>query len=131
MAINIEKVRAQYEKAVGKQPFSRGLDWNELSLEEEYVFDIEPERWRAMLVAYDCYSGITGQCHNDWYDPEYSDPSAEFSREAFLVFAKELGLTYREAFAVWAKVEWWEIRTNLTFFKDEQETGASANRDEA
>lgn len=122
MTLDIEKIRPAFQKAVEKQQLFHGWDWHELSDEETAVFEIDPDRWPMMLTAYDCFSGLTGASHNDWYEPGSGkfDPE-KFNVQDFMAFGKELGLTRREAFTVWRKVEWWKVRNGVMLFKDEQE----------
>jgi hypothetical protein len=128
MAIDFEKLRPRFEAAAAAQPLFKGWDWCDLSDEEAEVFEIDPERWPLMLTAYDCFSGLMGASDNDWYDMKDEDigdtidgfDPAKFNVEDFMVFGKEMGLTHREAFTVWRKVEWWQMRNGVMVFKDER-----------
>jgi hypothetical protein len=129
LAIDFEKLRPKFQKAAKDMPFREGWDWCELSPEEADVFKVDPDRWTLMLTAYDCFAGLMGASDNDWYDmrePDidtssgYFDPR-KFNAEDFMTFGKEMGLTHREAFTVWHKVEWWQMRNGVMVFKDERE----------
>ena len=113
----------------------RGGDWCELQEEEEAVFEIDRDRWPAMVVAYEGYEIFKGLRDSGSLDrhpgaldqaradhPEWC-AKASYGVEEFSNFAKEYaGLTHRESYAVYFKMQFSDSRCGLMLYRDEQET---------
>lgn len=124
-----DQLAAEIAKAEALDPAQfRGGDWYHLTDEEEFVFDIDRDRFPCMVTVWACYDAFkvahdptwdedlissAREQYPQWYEPGYS--IGEFS-----AFAKEFaGLTFREATAIYAKIEFWNIRVGITQFRDE------------
>ncbi|HEY0792384.1 MAG TPA: hypothetical protein VGD78_15075, partial [Chthoniobacterales bacterium] len=107
----------------------KGNDWFQLKEEEEWVLDIDRERWPRMVIALNVFEAVVGtipaygadltdadvQAAQDHFKFGDSDCLANFKR-----FATEwCGLTKRESDATYAKNEYWEKRCGLAIYPDE------------
>ncbi len=125
------QLQIQKSEALGEEHY-RGLDWFHLSLEEEFVFAIDPARFPRMITAWAAYEMFMGAGDGGFT----CDPAAlaqEKRRRAdiialgisingFQAFAKAYAdLTYREAHAMFCKNEFWLVRTGISGYTDEPE----------
>ena len=121
---DIEKAVKAWEASVDQRS-QEGHDWFQLMQSEEEVFDIETARWARMMAAWECYEGLI-----DIVEPQKFDKAtiaAERKKwpklklhvsdvSTFTDFAvARAGLTTQEAWAVFYKVLFWQIRNGLVF----------------
>jgi len=127
LAAEIAKVERQAE---ADPEHFRGFDWWQLNIEEEYVFDIDRDRFPCMVTVWACYDAFK-LCADDptWEEdlisaareqyPQWCEPGISIGE--FQAFAKEFaGLTFREAKAIYAKIDCWNVRVGLTTYADER-----------
>lgn len=127
-----DRVRVM-EKAQADDPGEfEGDDWFQLSAAEEEVFGIERQRFPRMLVAWQFYQALLGVVaaadheldervveaeRKNWPDLV----EGELSNEQFQrVAAKVAGLSNREAYAMYMKTYFWDIRAGNVPFADEK-----------
>jgi hypothetical protein len=124
---------AEWEAKAAEDPdcYFRGDDWFNLTPEEQWTFDIDPDRFPRMMAAVEAYEAMVGvfwHGHRGFTDQEVEEAKAHFKfnpdhyrLEDFKKFAKEYaGLTYREAMAVFHKHEFWHARNGILVFPDEK-----------
>lgn len=108
-----------------------GTEYAVLSPEEIEVFGIEPERYAAMVALYEAYEAVKNICDMGSYDPAMCgamrqeiglNDNARITVEEMQALGQVVGVTYREAFAMFYKVHFAEIRSGLFRFKDESAT---------
>lgn len=108
-----------------------GTEYAALSPEEIEVFGIRTERYAAMAALYEAYEAVKNICDMGSYDPELCasmrttlniEDNARITVEEMQALGQVVGVTYREAFAMFYKVHFAEIRSGLIRFKDETET---------
>jgi hypothetical protein len=118
-----------------------GPDWWQLSREEAAVFVLEPQRWAELVPVWQAFEFFRGRTdgwneediERDYPDldavmqsareqhPEWVNRDPEGRHDAFLRFAKQFGgVSYREAHALFWKMDFWEVRTGVTWYADEQ-----------
>jgi hypothetical protein len=124
----LEAEIADMERHVEEDPdHCHGGDWLQLSDEEEAVFAIRRDRFPRMIMTWHCYDDFkttsaatfdnelveqARQQHPEWCDTPMSD-------EEFADFAKTLGgLMQREAYAIYAKHDFWCTRHGITVYAD-------------
>ena len=113
-----------------------GPDWWQLSAAEAEVFNIDRARFPVMCETWTAYERFKNLLDEDFYGPpavieaarrdhpEWCGP--HISAEEFAAFAMTMGgLTYREAFAIYAKQEFWGVRNGVARYADEVPGGAS------
>jgi hypothetical protein len=110
--------------------FYHGADWWHLSEEEEHVFGIVRDRWPRLMtvwMAYEVVIGLADYGEFNFTDKEVADGrwrcglSCGHSLKEFGTFGKEYGgLSYREAKAVYEKMQFWNIRNGITSYGDEK-----------
>jgi hypothetical protein len=112
----------------------RGLDWWQLTPEEESVFEIDFERFPRSITAFMMFEAFHGIVAPDDYQIAPGSVAAErkqrpdlkkrdFCLDGFQHFAKDYaGMTFREAHAVYAKNTFWQIRQGITKYTDEAAT---------
>jgi hypothetical protein len=103
-------------------------DWWHLSDQEQSVFAIIRDRFPRMIMTWHCYDVFKLVASASTFDDELIEQArqlhpewcgADGSAEEFADFAKEYaGLTHREAYAVYAKHDAWEVELK------EQDNGA-------
>lgn len=127
-----EIIEKQVLELEAKGPdFFQGFDWNNLTEEEEWVFDIDRERFPRMVIALNAYEAVVGLIPPygaDFTDEDVQTAQERFpfgdsdSLENFTRFATECcGLTKRESSAMYLKNEFWLKRQGLITYPDEQE----------
>ena len=92
-----------------------------------------------MITVWECYQAFKRIVHDAWFDralieqerqqhPERCDHGLsipDVSAKEFAAFAKEYGgLTFREAYAIYAKYDFWEVRNGVNRYHDEPEQSA-------
>lgn len=125
-----DQLAAEIAKAEALDPATyRGFDWYHLTDNEESVFDIERGRFPRMVTTWSCYEAFKRIADDGtWSEdlitearalhPEWCE--AGISTAEFQAFAKEFaGLTFREAKAIYAKIDFWNIRAGITHFRDD------------
>jgi hypothetical protein len=124
-----EIVKSEAEAAANPDKFT-GSDWWQLSEAEESVFEIDPDRWPRMMITYHCYEGFKLIVHSPVWDealihqarqerPKWCDTPP--SDHELARFAEEYGeLTNREAYALYAKQEFWTVRLGVMVYADER-----------
>jgi hypothetical protein len=127
MKDRIEQQVAELE-AKGPDHF-QGDDWFQLSEEEEWVFDIDRDRWPRMVAAMTGYEVLVEIVDADPVGftstevraaREHLKYDGRESLEAFQRFAKECaGLSNRESAAVYSKHHFWHERCGLNLYPDE------------
>jgi hypothetical protein len=115
----------------------RGYDWFQLTDEEELVFAIDRSRFHAMVVAWSAYEAFLELADTGDFSPGALDAGRRLRPDlvkkgsdiaGFQHFCKEFtDLTFREAHAMYAKNQFWEIRTGTTNYVDEQGRGNADN----
>jgi hypothetical protein len=105
-----------------------GGDWGHLSDAEQSVFAIMRDRFPRMVMTWHCYEVFKRASHAETFDDELIKQArqlhpewrgADLSAKEFSDFAKEYGgLTFREAYAVYAKNDAWCVRHGVTQYKD-------------
>ena len=132
------KDQLEYKIARAERPdiprHYRGGDWYQLTDEEEAVFAIDRARFPRMITVWECYQAFkrivndagfdsalieqARQQHPEWCDPGL--PRPDVSANEFVNFAKAYdALTVREAYAIYAKYEFWEVRHGVVHYRDE------------
>ena len=121
------------EKAMATDPGSfEGHDWFQLSAAEEEVFGIDRQRFPRMLVAWQLYQALTGIVAAEDHEldenlmeaarksrPDLED--GELSNEQFQKVAADLvSLSSREAYAMYMKTYFWDIRAGIVTFGDQK-----------
>lgn len=105
-----------------------GTEYAALSSEEIEVFGIRRERYAAMVALYEAYEAVKNICDMGSYDlslcaamREALDlkDDARITVEEMQALGQVVGVTYHEAFAMFYKVHFSEIRSGLIRFKDE------------
>lgn len=108
-----------------------GTEFAIITPAEREVFGIHPKRYAAMVALYEAYEAVKDICDMGSYDLglcaamrdalELKD-NARITIEEMQALGQVVGVTYREAFAMFYKVHFAEIRSGLICFKDEPET---------
>lgn len=108
----------------------KGRDWFQLTDEEQAVFAIDRARFPRMIAVWECYENFKGIVSPQLFDralteqarqqhPEWCQVPPDVSANEFAAFAKEYGgLTFREAYAFFAKHEFWEVRKGVMVYGD-------------
>ena len=125
----LEAVIADMERRIADDPDRLyGGDWFQLTGAEEDVFRIDPDRFPRMIMTWECYEVFkqiadaatfdlhliqqARQQHPEWSGKEVSD-------KEFAEFANVFGsLTLREAYAIYAKQEFWTVRLGVMTYGD-------------
>ena len=89
-----------------------GTEYAALTPAEIEVFEIRPERYAAMVALFEAYEAVKNICDIGTY-------SADLCAAMREALGQVVGVTYREAFAMFYKVHFAEIRSGLFRFKDE------------
>jgi hypothetical protein len=108
--------------------YDGGGDWWQLSDAEQFVFAIMRDRFPRMIMTWHCYEVFKLVASAETFDDELIKQArqlhpewccADLSAKEFSDFAKEYGgLTFREAYAVYAKNDAWCVRHGVTQYKD-------------
>lgn len=105
-----------------------GTEYAIITPEEVVVFGIQPERYAAMVALYEAYEAVKNICDMGSYDLSLCaamrdaldlEDNTRITVEEIQALGKVVGVTYREAFAMFYKVHFAEIRSGLIRFKDE------------
>jgi hypothetical protein len=112
-----------------------GYDWFQLSAAEEEVFAIKRERYARVLEAWKLYQSLMDIVwppdhgfderlvmaeRKNW--PGLDLKHKRITTEQFQEVAKELcGVTFRESYAIFMKIEFWNLRIERISYRDEQE----------
>jgi hypothetical protein len=118
-----------------------GEDWWQLSPEESSVFELAPDRWAELVPVWQAFEFFTGRTdgwneadierdypgldeimqaartrHSEWLVPE-----AGHQPDIFMQFARRFAhVRYREAMAMFAKMDFWAVRAGVFWFADEE-----------
>jgi hypothetical protein len=103
-----------------------------LTDEEESVFAIDRARFPRMITVWEGYHAFKRIVNAGFDDalieqarqqhPEWSEVPPDVSAKEFSDFAKEYGgLTFREAHAMYAKINFWQARNGVIHYRDEPE----------
>jgi len=111
-----------------------GTEHAELTAAEIEVFEIAPERYPRMLALWEAYEDIKGICDMGAYGESMLvaivsalglQPRADASQrprvsvEEFQKLGEVVGVSYRDAFAMFYKLEFWYRRARLVTYADE------------
>tara|TARA_R110002124_G_scaffold211838_1_gene378070 strand:+ start:4131 stop:4541 length:411 start_codon:yes stop_codon:yes gene_type:complete len=105
-----------------------GTEYASITPEEREVFGIQSERYAAMAALYEAYEAVKNICDMGSYDLELCaamrdaldlEDNARITVEEMQALGQVVGVSYREAFAMFYKVHFAEIRSGLIRFKDE------------
>lgn len=105
-----------------------GTEYAALSSEEIEVFGIRRERYAAMVALYEAYEAVKNICDMGTYDLALCaamrdaldlEDDARITVEEIQALGQLVGVTYREAFAMFYKVHFAEIRSGAIGYKDE------------
>jgi len=125
----LESEIADTERRAAENPeHYDGGDWWQLSEFEEFVFAIDRERFPRMMMTWHCYDVFKLIAAAPTFDDELIKQARQLhpewcgegvSAKEFSDFAKQYGgLTFREAYAVYAKNDAWEVRNGITIYAD-------------
>ncbi len=124
-----DEVAAKIAEAEKNAADYRGYDWWQLTDEEQWVFDIDFERFPRMITALFLFEGFHGMADTDDARTESMDAERTarpdliekgYSTDGFQHFAKEYAdMSYREGHAVFAKNQWWSVRQGIRKYTDE------------
>lgn len=107
---------------------SKGTWYSDLSREEIEVFTIERARFPAMVALFEAYEAVKNICDMETYAPDLCaamrdaldlQDNGRLSVEEMQALGQVVGVTYREAFAMFYKVHFTEIRSGQIRYKDE------------
>lgn len=105
-----------------------GTEYAIITPEERVVFGIQSERYAAMVALFEAYEAVKDICDMGSYDPSLCaamrdaldlKDNAHISVEEMQALGQVVGVSYREAFAMFYKVHFAEIRSGLIRYKDE------------
>lgn len=109
-----------------------GTEYAVITPEERKVFGIRPERYAAMVALFEAYEAVKNICDMGSYDADLCaamrleldlKDDSHISVEEMQALGKIVGVSYREAFAMFYKVHFWEIRSGQLRYKDEPNEG--------
>lgn len=107
-----------------------GTEYAALSPEEIEVFDIQLERYAPMVALYEAYEAVKNICDMGSYSADLRaamrqeldlKDDGHMSAVEMQKLGQVVGVSYRDASAMFYKVMFWERRVGLTRFKDEPE----------
>lgn len=103
-----------------------GNEMSAITPEEIKVFDISMADYPAMVALYEAYEAILDICDMGTYDKELCVAMREamgfpktVSVEEFQALGQVLGVSYRNAAAMYHKVAFGYVRAGLTTYRDE------------
>ena len=116
----------------------QGGDWWELSPEESQVFNLCPARWAELLPVWQAFEFFVGRT-DGWNDADlerdYPDLNAVMQEardqhpewvcvdapaQSFMRFAQGFAsVRFREAHAMFTKMQYWGVRAGIQWFSDE------------
>ena len=129
----IANFRAAFRRSVAcwKSLFDEGRTGTEYAFitpEEVEVFGIRMERYPAMVALFEAYEAVKNICDMGSYDVDLCatmrqeldlEDDSQIKVEEMQALGQVVGVSYRDASAMFYKVLFWERRTGLTRFKDE------------
>lgn len=105
-----------------------GTEYAVITPEEREVFGIRPERYAAMVALFEAYEAVKDICDMGSYSADLCaamrdtldlEDNTRITVEEMQALGQIVGVTYRDAFAMFYKVHFAEIRSGLIRFKDE------------
>lgn len=111
-----------------------GTEYAVITQEEIEVFGILLERYAAMVALYEAYEAVKNICDMGSYDPDLCaamrrelslKDNGRISVEEIQTLGQVVGVSYRDASAMFYKVMFWERRVGLTRFKDEADEASA------
>jgi hypothetical protein len=133
-------IRAEAAELV-KSDNWRGPDWWQLSEAEEYVFDIEADRFPLMIMTLHAYEAFTETSEGAPMDMKHEamwkalraarpDIIAKgLCFEGFWAFVTDYGeIRQREAWQIFIKNEFWQLRLGVTVFSDDEADPEPGNK---
>lgn len=109
-----------------------GTEYAIITPEEREVFGIQPTRYAAMVALFEAYEAVKNICDMGSYDLGLCaamrdtldlQDDARVTVEEMQALGQVVGVSYREAFAMFYKVHFWEIRSGQLRYKDETNEG--------
>jgi hypothetical protein len=115
------------------KPSAYGLEFWDLSVEEQVVFGIDPAAWPLMVETFECFEAFIGRTSGTEYETEHGAlldaaraarpdlVKPDYDPAGFRAFAEATGLlTMRQAWQMTAKEAAWAARGPIMIFKDEK-----------
>ena len=105
-----------------------GTEYAIITPEEIEVFGIHMERYPEMVALYEAYEAVKNICDMGSYEADQCaamreeldlKDNSQIKVEEMQALGQVVGVTYREAFAMFYKVHLSEIRSGLIRYKDE------------
>jgi|TARA_R110000744_G_C19371224_1_gene562648 hypothetical protein len=109
-----------------------GTEYAIITPEEREVFGIQPARYAAMVALFEAYEAVKNICDMGNYEADLCaamrdaldlEDNARITVEEMQALGQVVGVSYREAFAMFYKVHFWEIRSGQLRYKDETNEG--------
>lgn len=109
-----------------------GTEYAIITPEEREVFGIQPARYAAMVALFEAYEAVKNICDMGSYEADLCaamrdaldlKDDSHISVEEMQALGQVVGVTYREAFAMFYKVHFAEIRSGQLRYKDETNEG--------
>lgn len=134
----LDVFKAEFEKRVTSwqaifESGQVGTEYAALSLAECEVFELDPDRWSRLCALWEAYEDVKGICDMGGYNealynavaaeigfPPSGDDLARISLEELQALGQAVAVTYRESYALFFKIQFYERRAGLTRYKDEQ-----------
>lgn len=107
-----------------------GTEYAVITPEEIEVFGIQRERYAAMVALYEAYEAVKNICDMGSYSATLCaamrqelglKDDGHISAVEMQKLGQVVGVSYRDASAMFYKVMFWERRVGLTRFKDEKD----------
>lgn len=108
-----------------------GPDWWQITPEEAHIFQIDMHRFDRIVTAHHAYEAVKDAVHSCIGEeplleqartkhPEWCKP--EHTLDDFGAFAVAFGgITWREAYAIYYRQQFWEVRLGVWRYPDEPE----------
>ena len=105
-----------------------GTEYAVITPDEIEVFGIQPERYASMVALYEAYEAVKNICDMGSYSAELCaavrqelglQDDGHTSAVEMQKLGQVVGVSYRDASAMFYKVLFWERRVGLTRFRDE------------
>ncbi len=133
----LSRFRAAFRRSVAcwQSLFDEGRTGTEYAVitpEEREVFGIQPKRYAAMVALFEAYEAVKNICDMGSYEADLCaamrdaldlEDDTRITVEEMQALGQVVGVTYREAFAMFYKVHFWEIRSGQIRYKDETDEG--------
>lgn len=133
----LSEFRAAFRRSVAcwQSLFDEGRAGTEYAIitpEEREVFGIQPARYASMVALFEAYEAVKNICDMGSYEADLCaamrdaldfENNARITVEEMQALGQVVGVSYREAFAMFYKVHFWEIRSGQIRYKDEPNEG--------